>query len=145
MNFSGEKNDTCVISQIQNCIQTAFGPLVNSYQLSLTEDRTPSIKSSNFSVVQNKMSELVELLNQVQKTTKIHLIKLSMDPEIKEKIDAIIAEQENILKSQNLPVQYTELASENITASLNDKDIMKICDNIAKWTADISQIKKMEM
>ena len=144
LNFSGEKNETCAISQIQNCIKTVFNPLVNSYRLSLSEDRIPNIKLLNSTDVQNKMSELLGLLNQVQTNIKIDLIKLSMDPEIKEKIDAIITEQENILKSQNHSVQYTELASENIISNLNYKDIMEICDNIAEWSVDISKIKKKE-
>ena len=132
LNFSTEGNDTTVITHIQNCIQTAFGSLFNSYQESLTPEKSSVLKTSNAIQLKSKMGELIDLMNKTQKTSNIPSINLEYEPEL-------IAKMERIKKEKGRDATVDELYE-----GLSDTYINKLCDIINKWKTDISQIIKMD-
>ena len=132
LNFSSEGNDSSIVNHIQNCIQTAFGTLFNSYQESLKQEKASAIKTSNANQLQSKIGEIVEIMNKTTKTSNIPVIKLEYEPELKEKMDTIRKENGR------------EATVDELSEGLNDDYINKLCDIINRWKADISQVIKMD-
>lgn len=133
LNFASEGNDMNVFLFMQNYIQTAFSPLFNSYQNAVTGsvEGKSNIKSNTLQTVQNKMAELVFLLNQSQKNSEIPNVKLECDPEIRARIVEI--------KSKG-----REPTAEDFADKINDDFIMKLIDTLNRWKIDIGSVLKLD-
>ena len=132
LNFSSEGNDSAVITHIQNCIQTAFGSLFNSYQETLNTEKASALKTSTANQLQSKIGELIDLMNKTQKTSNIPHIKLEYDQELVDKMEKIKQE-----KGRQATV-------DEVFEGLSDTYINKLCDVINKWKTDISQVIKID-
>ena len=132
LNFSTEGNDAAIITHIQNCIQTAFGSLFNSYQETLNKEKASALKTSTAVQLQSKMGELIDLINKTEKTSNIPPIKLEYEPTLMEKM-------EKLKKEKGRPATLEE-----VYEGLSDDLINKLVDVINKWKNDISQVIKMD-
>jgi hypothetical protein len=133
MNLSNEGNDLNVFLFMQNYIQSAFSPLFNSYQNAIIggqENR--NIKSNTFQTVQNKMAELVFLLNQSQKNSDIPNVKIEADPELKARMNEIRGKGRE----------------PNVEDFIDKKDdepfIMRLIDNTSRWQVDINSVLRLD-
>ena len=131
LNFNIEKNDSSMISHIQNCIQSAFLSLFSSYKELMKGQKVSALKSHNAEVLKNKVSELVESINKTWKTTEISNIKLEFEPFFTEKMEKIKKE-----KGRDPTV-------EEMFEGLDDNQIRKLRESINKWNTDISKIIHM--
>jgi len=135
LNFSSEgSNDMNVFIYMQNYIQNALSPLFNSYQNAVIggESTSTNIKSNTFATLQNKMTELIFLLNQSQKSSEIPNVRLECEPELKKKIEEIRN------KSGREPT------AEDFSDKVNEDYVMKLIDTINRWKVDISSILKLD-
>jgi dynein heavy chain 1 len=134
LNLSSEGNDMNVFLFMQNYIQSAFSPLFNSYQNAIVgggADQNKNIKSNTFQTVQNKMAELIFLLNQSQKNSDIPNVKIEADPELKARVEKI-------------KVSGREPVVEDFQDKINEEFIMKLIDNLNRWKIDINSVLKLD-
>jgi len=135
LNFSGDSSDSNVLSFMQNYIQNAFSPFFNSFQNTVSggssNQSRQNIKSTTLQTLQNKMSELVFLLNQSQKNSEIPTVKLELEPEFKEFI--------NELRSKG-----REPNVDDFQDKMNENFITKLVNTINRWKVDISSVLKLD-
>ena len=132
LNFSTESNDTTMLSHIQNCIQSTFLSLFNSYKELIKIEKTSAIKTYNVNQLQNKVTELVDSINKTWKTSNIPVVKLEFEKfylEIKEK-----------LKKE----KGREPTADDFLSVLDDSQLNNLYDCLNKWQAEISQVIKMD-
>ena len=131
-NFNGG-NDISMYSYMQNCIQSAFGPLFSSFQNSLRLNaEKEKNKVQNYKEVYNKMNELGILLEKAQSSSDILDVKLETDPLVKEKIN------EFYKANGKYPT------SDDIKQYFNENDLNRIGEIINKWKNDIIAYTKLE-
>jgi hypothetical protein len=133
MNLSTEGNDMNVFSFMQNYIQSAFTPLFNSYQNAIIGGHeNKNIKSNTFQTVQNKMAELIFLLNQSQKNSDIPNVKIEADAELKTRMSDIRA-------------KGREPSVEDFVDKKDDEAfIMRLIDNTSRWQVDINSVLRLD-
>jgi hypothetical protein len=132
LNLSSEGNDMNVFLFMQNYIQSAFSPLFNSYQNAIVGGQeNKNIKSNTFQTVQNKMAELIFLLNQSQKNSDIPNVKIEADPELKARISEI--------KTKGRDATVDDFADKN-----DEAFIMRLIDNLNRWKVDIGSVLKLD-
>jgi len=134
LNFSGDSSDSNVLSFMQNYIQNAFSPFFNSFQNSVSggsSNESKQIKSTTLQTLQNKMSELVFLLNQSQKNSDIPSVKLELEAEFKELLNEIRA-------------QGKEPSVDDFQDKMNENFITKLSNTINRWKVDISSVLKLD-
>jgi hypothetical protein len=129
MNLSNESNDMNVFLFMQNYIQSAFSPLFNSYQNAVIGGQeNKNIKSNTFQTIQNKMAELVFLLNQSQKNSDIPNVVIEADAELKTRMTEIRA------KGREPNVE------DFIDKKDDDGFIMRLIENTTRWQKDINSL-----
>lgn len=133
LNFSGESTDTNMLSFMQNYIQNAFTPFFNSAQNSANERNLGSnnIKSTTMQTLQNKMSELVFLLNQSQKNSDIPSVRLELESDFKQIYTEIKAKDK-------------EPTVDDFQEKITDDFISKLVNTINRWKVDISSVLKLD-
>jgi hypothetical protein len=134
LNFSGEATDTNMLSFMQNYIQNAFTPFFNSSQNSGNErnlSNSNQIKSTTMQTLQNKMSELVFLLNQSQKNSDIPTVRLELEGDFKQ----IYME---------IKTKDKEPSVDDFHDKINDDLISKLVNTINRWKVDISGVLKLD-
>ena len=131
LNFSTESNDTTMLSHIQNCIQSTFLSLFNSYKELIKIEKTSAIKAYNVNQLQNKVTELVDSINKTWKTSNIPVVKLEF-----EKFYLTLKEK---LKKE----KGRDPTADDYLGILDDSQLNKIYDCLSKWKAEISQVIKM--
>ena len=132
LNFSTESNDTTMLSHIQNCIQSTFLSLFNSYKELIKEKKTSAIKTYNVTQLQNKVTELVDSINKTRKTSNI--------PNIKLEFEKFYLELKDKLKKE----KGRDATVDDFLSVLDDNQLNKLYDCLNKWKAEISQVIKME-
>ena len=132
LNFSTESNDTTMLSHIQNCIQSTFLSLFNSYKELIKEKKTSAIKTYNVTQLQNKVTELVDSINKTRKTSNI--------PNIKLEFEKFYLELKDKLKKE----KGRDATVDDFLSVLDDNQLNKFYDCLNKWKAEISQVIKME-
>lgn len=118
---------------MQNYLQSALGPLFQSYQNAVIgeqKDSSMNIKALNYNTVQNKMNELVTLLSQAQKNSNIPTVKLEWDPDLQTKMEEIRSKSGKEATAADFET--------------NDDYITKLSEYINKWKVDISQVIKLD-
>ena len=135
LNFSGEGNDTNVFSFMQNYIQNAFSPFFNSFQNSVSggfsNESNKNIKSNTLQTLQNKMAELIFLLNQSQKNSDIPTVKLELEQDFKQILTDIRAKSK-------------EPTVDDFIDKSNEDFILKLVNTINRWKVDISSVLKLD-
>lgn len=135
LNFSGDGSDSNILSFMQSYIQNAFSPFFNSFQSSLTggnsNESRQNIKSATLQTLQNKMSELIFLLNQSQKNSDIPTVRLELEPEFKQIIIEIRA-------------RGKEATVDDFQTKLTEDFIMRLVNTINRWKVDISAVLKLD-
>ncbi len=82
--------------------------------------------------IQNKITELLFLLNQSQINSDIPNIKLEADPEIKQRI-------------ADAKTQGITLTGEDFIEKISDNDfMMRLQDNVNRWKQDIHNVIKLD-
>lgn len=136
LNFSGDSSNSNVLSFMQTYIQNAFSPFFNSFQNnangSASNETRQNIKSTTLQTLQNKMSELVFLLNQSQKNSEIPTVKLELEQEFKEFINEIKAKG----KEPTVDDFQDRIG--------NDIFLRKLADSTNRWKTDISAVLKLD-
>lgn len=135
LNFSGDSSDSNVLSFMQTYIQNAFSPFFNTFQNangSASNETRQNIKSTTLQTLQNKMSELVFLLNQSQKNSEIPTVKLEFEAEFKEFIYEIRAKG----KEPTVDDFQDKIG--------NDIFLRKLADSTNRWKTDISAVLKLD-
>ena len=128
LNFSTESNDTSMLSHIQNCIQSTFLSLFNSYKELIKVQKPSAIKTYNVTQLQNKATELVESINKTWKTSNIPAVKLEF-----EKFYLVLKDKLKNEKGRTPTV-------DDFLSVLNDTQLTKLYDCLNKWKAEISQV-----
>jgi hypothetical protein len=134
LNFSGEATDTNMLSFMQNYIQNAFTPFFNTAQNSGNErnlSNSNQIKSTTMQTLQNKMSELVFLLNQSQKNSDIPSVRLELEGDFKQ----IYME---------IKTKDKEPTVDDFQDKITDDFISKLVNTINRWKVDISGLLKLD-
>ena len=132
LNFSTESNDTTMLSHIQNCIQTTFLSLFNSYKELIKIEKTSAIKTYNVNQLQNKVTELVDSINKTWKTSNIPVVKLEFEK-------FYLAIKEKLKKEKG-----REPTADDFLSVLDDNQLNNLYDCLNKWQAEISQVIKMD-
>lgn len=136
LNFSGDSSDSNVLSFMQTYIQNAFSPFFQTFYNhtngSASSENRQNIKSTTLQTLQNKMSELVFLLNQSQKNSEIPTVKLELEPEFKEFINEI----RSTGKEPSVDDFQDKIG--------NDIFLRKLADSTNRWKTDISSVLKLD-
>ena len=132
LNFSTESNDTTMLSHIQNCIQSTFLSLFNSYKELIKIEKTSAIKTYNVNQLQNKVTELVDSINKTWKTSNIPVVKLEFEK-------FYLAIKEKLKKEKG-----REPTADDFLGVLDDSQLNNLYDCLNKWQAEISQVIKMD-
>ena len=132
LNFSTESNDTTMLSHIQNCIQSTFLSLFNSYKELIKIEKTSAIKTYNINQLQNKVTELVDSINKTWKTSNIPVVKLEFEK-------FYLAIKEKLKKEKG-----REPTADDFLGVLDDSQLNNLYDCLNKWQAEISQVIKMD-
>ena len=132
LNFSTESNDTTMLSHIQNCIQSTFLSLFNSYKELIKIEKTSAIKTYNVNQLQNKVTELVDSINKTWKTSNIPVVKLEFEK-------FYLAIKEKLKKEKG-----REPTADDFLSVLDDTQLNNLYDCLNKWQAEISQVIKMD-
>ena len=132
LNFSTESNDTTMLSHIQNCIQSTFLSLFNSYKELIKIEKTSAIKTYNVNQLQNKVTELVDSINKTWKTSNIPVVKLEFEK-------FYLAIKEKLKKEKG-----REPTADDFLSVLDDNQLNNLYDCLNKWQAEISQVIKMD-
>jgi dynein heavy chain 1 len=136
LNFSGDSSDSNVLSFMQTYIQNAFSPFFNSFHNNIngsaSNETKQNIKSTTLQTLQNKMSELVFLLNQSQKNSEIPTVKLELEHEFREYINQI----RSIGKEPTVDDFQDKIG--------NDIFLRKLADSTNRWKTDISAVLKLD-
>ena len=132
LNFSTESNDTTMLSHIQNCIQSTFLSLFNSYKELIKIEKTSAIKTYNVNQLQNKVTELVDSINKTWKTSNIPVVKLEFEK-------FYLAIKEKLKKEKG-----REPTADDFLSVLDDNQLNSLYDCLNKWQAEISQVIKMD-
>ena len=132
LNFSTESNDTTMLSHIQNCIQSTFLSLFNSYKELIKIEKTSAIKTYNVNQLQNKVTELVDSINKTWKTSNIPVVKLEFEK-------FYLAIKEKLKKEKG-----REPTADDFLSVLDDSQLNNLYDCLNKWQAEISQVIKMD-
>ena len=132
LNFSTESNDTTMLSHIQNCIQSTFLSLFNSYKELIKIEKTSAIKTYNINQLQNKVTELVDSINKTWKTSNIPVVKLEFEK-------FYLAIKEKLKKEKG-----REPTADDFLSVLDDTQLNNLYDCLNKWQAEISQVIKMD-
>jgi dynein heavy chain 1 len=132
LNFSTESNDTTMLSHIQNCIQSTFLSLFNSYKELIKIEKTSAIKTYNVNQLQNKVTELVDSINKTWKTSNIPVVKLEFEK-------FYLAIKEKLKKEKG-----REPTADDFLSVLDDTQLNSLYDCLNKWQAEISQVIKMD-
>ena len=136
LNFSGDSSDSNVLSFMQTYIQNAFSPFFNSFHNNIngsaSNETKQNIKSTTLQTLQNKMSELVFLLNQSQKNSEIPTVKLEFEHEFREYINQI----RSIGKEPTVDDFQDKIG--------NDIFLRKLADSTNRWKTDISAVLKLD-
>ena len=132
LNFSTESNDTTMLSHIQNCIQSTFLSLFNSYKELIKIEKTSAIKTYNINQLQNKVTELVDSINKTWKTSNIPVVKLEFEK-------FYLAIKEKLKKEKG-----REPTADDFLSVLDDTQLNNLYDCLNKWQAEITQVIKMD-
>ena len=132
LNFSTESNDTTMLSHIQNCIQSTFLSLFNSYKELIKIEKTSAIKTYNINQLQNKVTELVDSINKTWKTSNIPVVKLEFEK-------FYLAIKEKLKKEKG-----REPTADDFLSVLDDNQLNNLYDCLNKWQAEITQVIKMD-
>ena len=132
LNFSTESNDTTMLSHIQNCIQSTFLSLFNSYKELIKIEKTSAIKTYNVNQLQNKVTELVDSINKTWKTSNIPVVKLEFEK-------FYLAIKEKLKKEKG-----REPTADDFLSVLDDTQLNNLYDCLNKWQAEITQVIKMD-
>ena len=132
LNFSTESNDTTMLSHIQNCIQSTFLSLFNSYKELIKIEKTSAIKTYNVNQLQNKVTELVDSINKTWKTSNIPVVKLEFEK-------FYLAIKEKLKKEKG-----REPTADDFLSVLDDNQLNNLYDCLNKWQAEISQVIKTD-
>jgi len=134
LNFSGEATDTNMLSFMQNYIQNAFTPFFNSSNNGANErnlSNSNNIKSTTMQTLQNKMSELVFLLNQSQKNSDIPSVRLELEGDFKQIY-------------MDIKTKDKEPTVDDFQEKITDDFISKLVNTINRWKVDISSVLKLD-